>query len=969
MNRVTSRAVVAGLGCLWTATLFAACSTSSSAPAGGGAEFDSGDFDVTFGDAGVDGAATTLAECLAGVLSGPPPSACAPLVACLENATDAGCGADLISCFGPDYATGTIAGACAGFETCATQHACTPAAGVTCSEQTTSTCQQCVSGLVSCAATSCKGPFLACESGLLSGLYDAGMPGDASTGMDATVVDSGVKDSSVADVIATDSQGADSVATDAGGDASPGDSSTVLDGTGPDGSATGFGAVTSVSVGLDGACALTVAGGVVCWGANQLGQLGNNSTTPSLVPVQVSGLTSGALSVSVGSDSACAVTAGGGVVCWGYNNLGQLGNGSTTNSSVPVQVTGLTSGVTSVSVGYQAACAVTAGGGVVCWGNNAYGQLGNNSGTPSSVPVQVVGITSGATAVSIGASSACAVTAGGGVMCWGDGSNGRLGNGAMSTSEVPVQVSGLTSGVTLVSVGTNDACAVTAGGGLMCWGYDQDGELGNNSTTDSPVPVQVSGLTSGVTSVTVGQYSPCAVAAGGDVVCWGYNQDGELGNGSTTPSLTPVQVTGLTGGATTVSAGSGSGSACAVTACGVVCWGNAPLGNNSSTSSLVPVGVDLLDQGACPFGMATSVSAGELSSCATTGGGSVVCWGYNQEGELGDNSATSSDVPVQVTGLAGSAVSVGSQSACAVTASGGVVCWGGNNSGMLGDNSVVAFSLVPVQVTGLTSGVTFVSVGDGGSYSACAVAAGGLVCWGDNAFGHLGNNSTMNSSVPVQVTGLTSGVTSVSIGDNDTACAVTAGGGVMCWGYNGATGTGLLGNGDTTATDSLVPVQVTGLTSGATSVSVGEESACAVTGGAVVCWGGNTFGELGNGNTTSSSVPVQVTGLTSGVTSVSLGQYSACALTTSGAVMCWGWNGYGQLGNGSAAMYSSVPVQVTGLTGGATSVTAGYTSACAVVACGVVCWGENNAGQLGNNSTTDSSVPVSVDLLGTSPCP
>jgi alpha-tubulin suppressor-like RCC1 family protein len=262
--------------------------------------------------------------------------------------------------------------------------------------------------------------------------------------------------------------------------------------------------------------------------------------------VLASGLTSGVIAMSAGEDnSACAVTAGGGVECWGYNGNGQLGNNSATNSSVPVQVSGLTSGVTAVSVGYYSACALTAGGSVECWGDNTYGELGNNSTANSSVPVQVSGLTSGVTAVSVGQDSACALTAGG-VECWGYNGSGELGNNSTTNSSVPVQVSGLMNGVTAVSAGSGaSTCAVTAGGGVECWGDNYCGELGNNSTTNSSVPVQVSGLTNGVTAVSAGYCFACALTASGGVECWGGNNSGQLGNNPTTRSSVPVPVSGL----------------------------------------------------------------------------------------------------------------------------------------------------------------------------------------------------------------------------------------------------------------------------------------------------------------------------------------------------------------------------------------------------------------------------------------
>ena len=146
----------------------------------------------------------------------------------------------------------------------------------------------------------------------------------------------------------------------------------------------------------------------------------------------------------------------------------------------------------------------------------------------------------------MGYRSACAVLAGGGVECWGDNASGELGNNSTSNSWIPVPVAGLSSGVTAVSVGNASAGAITAGGGVACWGDNGSGELGNNSTVSSPVPVPVTGLSSGVTAVSVGGDSACAVAAGGGVECWGNNLFGKLGNDSTgAGSLAPVRVVGF----------------------------------------------------------------------------------------------------------------------------------------------------------------------------------------------------------------------------------------------------------------------------------------------------------------------------------------------------------------------------------------------------------------------------------------
>jgi alpha-tubulin suppressor-like RCC1 family protein len=250
--------------------------------------------------------------------------------------------------------------------------------------------------------------------------------------------------------------------------------------------------------------------------------------------------------VSIESGSACAIISGGAVECWGDNTYGELGNNSTiSNSSVPVQVSGLSSGATTVSTGGDSACAITTDGAVMCWGNNGQGELGNDSTTNSSVPVQVSGLSSGAIAVSAGGDSACAITSGGALKCWGDNSFGKLGNGSMLTSLRPVQVTGLASGVTAVSMGEYFACAITASGGVECWGDNTYGELGDDSVGSSAVPVQVGGVTSGAIAVSVGEWTACALTSIGRVLCWGSNYNGLLGDNATGTSYVPVEVSGF----------------------------------------------------------------------------------------------------------------------------------------------------------------------------------------------------------------------------------------------------------------------------------------------------------------------------------------------------------------------------------------------------------------------------------------
>ena len=358
--------------------------------------------------------------------------------------------------------------------------------------------------------------------------------------------------------------------------------------------------VGAISAGGAHTCALATSGAAKCWGYNETGQLGNGTTTDSTTPVQVTGLTTGSTAITAGAsdargpwDHTCALTSGGAVKCWGWNYTGQLGNGTTTNSTTPVQVSGLTTGVTAITAGGMHTCALTTGGGVKCWGDNSRGQLGNGTTTNSTTPVQVSGLTTGVTAITAGHTYTCALATGGGVQCWGDNSGGQLGNGTTTNSTTPVQVSGLTSGVTAITASYRHTCALTTGGAAKCWGDNSGGQLGNGTTTSSTTPVQVSGLTTGVTAITAGSFHTCAITTGGAAKCWGDNSGGQLGNGTTTSSTTPVQVTGLATGVTAITAGHSH--TCALTTGGTAkCWGynaGGQLGNGTTTDSLTPVGV------------------------------------------------------------------------------------------------------------------------------------------------------------------------------------------------------------------------------------------------------------------------------------------------------------------------------------------------------------------------------------------
>ena len=292
---------------------------------------------------------------------------------------------------------------------------------------------------------------------------------------------------------------------------------------------------TRVAVGDGYACLVTSGGAVKCWGDNSSGRLGTGGFANNATPVDVVGLASGVSAIATGGGHACALTSAGGVKCWGANGSGQLGNGTLDNSTTPVDVTGLTSGVTAIAAGSAHTCAVTAAGALKCWGDNYVGQLGDGTLANSSTPVQVSGLTTGVTAVATGGRQTCAV-ASSGVKCWGDNSFGELGDGTNDNRSTPVDVSGLVSGVTAIAAGFTHTCALTSGGAAKCWGGGWNGQLGDGTGVGSLTPVSVSGLTSGVTAIAAGIMNTCALTGSGRAKCWGANFYGQWGTGRAVPA-------------------------------------------------------------------------------------------------------------------------------------------------------------------------------------------------------------------------------------------------------------------------------------------------------------------------------------------------------------------------------------------------------------------------------------------------
>ena len=388
---------------------------------------------------------------------------------------------------------------------------------------------------------------------------------------------------------------------------------------------------TGVSAGGEYTCVRLPDGTAQCAGRNQFGQLANGTFDNSSVLVKMSGLAT-ATRVAAGDEFGCALLADGTARCWGLGESGQRGDGTFERfSTVPVAVTGIT-GAVDVRGGYDHACALLGDGTIRCWGSNVYGQLGDPSAqTGSSVPVVVSGIT-GAAAITTGADHACALLGDGTLRCWGKNDTGQLGDGTLTSSSTPVPVAGI-SGVAAVSGGGVHTCAVLTNGTVRCWGENALGQLGDGTTRTSATPVQVVGIT-GAVAVTAGWRHACALLGDGTVRCWGENEFGQLGGGTTTTaSSTPVQVVGITG-AVAVTAGWWHHSCALLRDSSVWCWGLnewGQFGNGTTNGPSIPVtmngtGVTWTSSNTAvatidATGRATGVSGGTTTITATDGSG------------------------------------------------------------------------------------------------------------------------------------------------------------------------------------------------------------------------------------------------------------------------------------------------------------------------------------------------------------
>ncbi|MGD0090079.1 MAG: PKD domain-containing protein [Planctomycetota bacterium] len=719
------------------------------------------------------------------------------------------------------------------------------------------------------------------------------------------------------------------------------------------------GGVIAIAAGCAHSMALKSDGSLVTWGYNDYGQLGDGTTQQRTQPTAA--LIANVAAIYCGAYHSLVRRTDGAVWVWGNDNYGQLGDSLPHNqASQPEQIAGL---MTMLAGGGAHSLSLTGTGKASAWGHNLCGQLGDatNVDRPSPVSVDNTNLAGSVMAIACGWDHSLALKTDGSVWCWGYNSSGELGDGTTGDKNVPVQAAPLAHVAAIAGggLGTNGATstgghslALRSDGTVWAWGANYYGQLGDGSWANRTTPVNVKILLN--PPPVLDSLSPASATAGAGSVTVTLTGSGFVAGSVVTwtghPDLTPA---GLTPNQLTVAAPAGYLAAGGTANLAVFTPG--PGGGVSLAKTLV-----IAPGTGNPA--VISVKAGADFSVALMSDGTVWTWGHNDQGQLGNGSGTDASAPVQIQGLTrvtAVACGPGGQHCLALKSDGSVVTWGSNYSGQLGNDSA-ACSPVPIPVTNLGGGVLAIACGTG--HSMVLRSDGSVLAWGDNSCGQLGDGTTQRRTQPAPAA--IQGVMAIFCG-TDQSFAIKSDRSVWAWGDNGC---GELGYG--TTDDSSLPLQISGLTTalaGGVDYSLGLQ-----VGGTLNAWGSNIYGQLGEGTQNDRVLPVQVdnTDLAGRAVAIACGNYHSMALKVDGTVWCWGFNSVGQLGDGTNGN-KNVPVEtswlmnVTAIAGGGVQ---GLWSndpgqSLALESDGTVwAWGSNQYGQVGDGTIVDRNVPVKINF-------
>ena len=694
--------------------------------------------------------------------------------------------------------------------------------------------------------------------------------------------------------------------------------------------------VSKVAVGGSHVCAIADGGRLFCWGANSDGQLGTGDFANRLSAYPLDFSAGHAHEVAAGARHTCVLLTGGEVRCWGANAVGQLGNGSTAPVNTTSSIVSLPSPALGIFADAESSCAVLNSGQLFCWGSNSRRQIENSPVQNFTLPKWVEWASEPVSRMAGTGSNICAVYASGEAQCKGSGDFGQLGVGTDLQNPTGIVINpNPPSRFNIVAGGGTHLCGTMTDNRLYCWGETRNATLYQ--------PTWVHALLDPVIAPSATNYSICALTLNGVVKCSGWISDwyleltGEDGKGTLWSGLDYMPVVGIQEEVRLIQGEQLTH--CAVTVAGrLYCWGEnsgGQLGSGYADRELLPVLIPGLHQSA-------HLSHGYDHACAAGGGAPSRCWGANIYGELGINSKMQRLMPSEpLVGVELTMVKSGGNHACGLDIEARAFCWGFNSRGRLGLGELTGSTSIPLPVALPGTGLRALDLG---RWHGCAVRdTREVFCWGDNQKFQLGVSTPTWSGQPLLVAGLPPNISTVVSGAGF-QCAIAEPGDAYCWGEN-STGQLRLPPSDPVS----APTRIEGLPAPIRTLVAGTGHACALLADQTVwCWGDNALGQLGLSSTGEPRVATQVLPAEHGVTDISSKNNHTCVLLKSGKVECWGFNGWGRLGDGTE-INRSAPTPVAGLAERVTKVIAGYFSTCAKGESGDwYCWGKNEVGELGN---------------------
>jgi uncharacterized repeat protein (TIGR02543 family) len=817
--------------------------------------------------------------------------------------------------------------------------------------------------------------------------------------------------------------------------------------------------IISINLGHYNSSVLTSTGRVFTWGNNGNGQLGDGTTTTKYTPTEITsqfvlGAEETIISMSLGEQHSSALTSTGRIFTWGGNKYGELGDGTSNawnDQLTPTEITnhfnlGLEETIISINLGHSHSSALTSTGRVFTWGYNNHGQLGNGTTVDQYTPIDITSqfnLDLGETiiGINVGPFHSLAFTSIGKVFTWGLNDKGQLGDDSTTDKNTPTEITthfnfGLDETIISINLGYSHSSAVSSIGRVFTWGNNYSGQLGDGTTTDRTTPTEITSrfnLDAGETiiSINVGISHSSALSSTGRVFTWGYNNYGQLGDGTTTTKYTP-EINVATSNLIQTNTFDYSSS---ITEYVPVFEGytfdvwytdmylTLPYSFIiMETSDLNLFGKRAIIQYQIEYNLASGTNNIdnpnsyniETATIAfedpSKEGYTFLGWYDNEtyngdaltnieQGSIGDITLFAKweinqyDILYNIVYIDGLGdiqlidgetivgISLGQLHSSAYTSLGRLLTWGENGSGQLGDGTTID-RLTPIEITSefnLDAGETIISINLREAYSSALTSTGRVFTWGNNYSGQLGDGTTTRKTTPTEITsrfnlGLDEKIISISLG-GDHSSALTSTGRIFTWGGNRF---GQLGDGTSSEwIKQLTPTEITShfnLGLGETIISInlgGNHSSALTSTGRVFTWGANGSGQSGVGHISDIKTPTEITnnfnlGLNETIISINLGHAHSSALSSTGRVFTWGYNENGELGDGTIQITRTIPTEITnrfnlGVDETIISINLGGFHSSALSSTGrVFTWGYNNYGQLGDSTTITRAIPTEI---------